>query len=178
MAGRRDPEWLDRVETIGVKSLIKLVLAVVGLLLFLVFVTVLPGAQRVIPGLPITFAALVSALVTVAIVLLLVKVAVKARSAIQQLRIDVPEVTARSAVVGFWTVVFFAVVIAYEGFAAAVVPVLVEASLRWTYDLLFFLLGGGPLLVIGYQLFHLLDPLAELVLVHLGAETELDVSED
>lgn len=174
MAGGGDPAWLDRIEELGVKALIKLVLAVVGLLLFLVFVAVLPGVDRVIPGLPITIAGLISALVTLAIVLLLLRVATRAKATIQRLRITVPDVTARSAVVVYWTVVFFAVVIAYEGFGTATAPILIEADLLWAYDLAFFVLGLAPLLVIGYHLFHLLDPLAELLLSQLQSEPEAD----
>lgn len=178
MAGRRDPAWLDRIEEVGVRSLIKLVLAVVGLLLFLVFVTVLPGVDRVIPGLPLTFAGFISALVTFGIVLLLLQVAAKAKVVIQRLRINVPDVTARSAVVVHWTVVFFAVVIAYEGFATAVTPVLTQAGLLWAYDLAFFTLGVAPLVVVGYHLFHLLDPLAELFLSLLSTDAESTPPED
>lgn len=171
MAGQHDPVWLDRIEELGVRSLIKLVLAVVGLLLLLVFVAVLPGVDRVIPGLPITVAAIASALVTLAIVLLLLRVATKAKAVITRLRFSVPDIAARSAFVAHWTIVFLAVVIAYEGFEAALRPVLTEAGLLWAYDLAFFLLGVIPLVLIGYYLFNLLDPLAELFVTQLHSDS-------
>lgn len=174
MAGQHDPAWLDRIEELGVRSLIKLVLAVVGLLLLLVFVAVLPGVDRVIPGLPITIAGVISALVTLAIVLLLLRVATKAKAVVQRLRLSVPDIAARSAFVVHWTIVFLAVVIAYEGFEAALAPVLTEAGLLWAYDLAFFLLGVVPLGLIGYHLFHLLDPLAEFCVTLLHSEPDAD----
>ena len=172
----RDSEWRTQIEELEISSLVKLVIVIIVLLFLLVFVSVLPGLDQLVPGLPITFGAIVSAVVTLAIVLLLVRVAARIRTIIQHLLIDIAEIETHSTAVVYWTIVFLAVVIAYEGFEAAMAPILVEAGLLWTYDLVFFLLGVIPLAFVGYHLFQLLDPLADWCVTKLRSDTESDSS--
>lgn len=172
----RDSEWRTQIEELEISSLVKLVIVIIVLLFLLVFVSVLPGLDQLVPGLPITFGAIVSAVVTLAIVLLLVRVAARIRTIIQHLLIDIAEIETHSTAVVYWTVVFLAVVIAYEGFEAATAPILVEAGLLWTYDLVFLLLGMIPLAFVGYHLFQLLDPLADWCVRKLRSDTKSDSS--
>ena len=174
MSGQQGSEWLDQAEELGARSLVKLVLAVNGLLLLLVLVSVLPGVDRVIPGVPVTIAAIINAVVTLAIVLLLLEVAAKAKAIVRQFEFSVSNIGTHSAAVVYWTVVFLAVVIAYDGFGAAIEPVMLQVGFLWAYDLAFFLLGSASLLVIGYHLFQLLDPLAEYFVVQLRSEPVSD----
>lgn len=167
---------LDRVEELGAKSLVTLLLAVIGLLLILALVAILPGVDRLVFGLPITFGAIASALVTLVIVLLLLPAAARAKGIVRQFRISAPEIATRLAAVVYWSIVFLAIVVGYEGLRAAVEPVLIEAGFNWMYDLTFFVLGVVPLAVVGYSLFRLLDPVAEFCVSRLQSEPAADAS--
>lgn len=167
---------LDRVEELGAKSLVTLLLAVIGLLLILALIAILPGVDRFVLGLPITFGAIASALVTLVIVLLLIPAATMAKGIVRQFRINAPAIATRLAAVVYWSIVFLAIVVGYEGFRAAVEPVLMEAGFIWIYDVTFFVLGVVPLAVVGYSLFRLLDPVAEFCVSRLQAETAADTS--
>lgn len=166
-----DPLALDRVEAFGAKSLVTLLLAVIGLVVLLALVAILPGVGRFVPGLPITFRAILSALVTLVIVLLLLRAAANAKVVVHQFRINAPAIATRIGAVMYWSIVFFAVVVGYEGFRAAVVPVLTEPGFGWLYDLTFFVLGVIPLILVGYSLFHLLDPFAEFWVAKLQSDS-------
>lgn len=161
MADDLESRLLERIEDLGVKSLVNFLFAILALLLVLTIIALLPGVDRLVPGLQITFGAIISAVVTLAVVLLLIVVARRARAFILQLRTGSLEVEVEMASLIYWMIIFLAVVFAYEGFRDAIEPVLAEAGLVWTYDLAFFLLGLGPLMIVGYHLFQLLDPLAD-----------------
>lgn len=180
MGGRDNPLRLERLEELGVRSFVTLVLIVVGLLLSLVIVAVLPGIDREVPGLPITVAAIISLVVTLALVVSLLLLSGRANTVVRQFQVTVPEVAAQSAAVVYWTIVFLAAVIAHQGFGSALAPVLTETGLLWAYDVTFFVLGGVPLISVGYHLFRLLDPLAEFCVSRLrsgmGSESQRDQS--
>lgn len=169
MGGRREQDLAKLIEEIGVTSLIKLVLAVVALLVFLVLISLTPGIDRLIPGLPITYAAIIGAFVTLVIVGVLLRIATTSRTVVKKFRTSVEGVTDQFAGIIFWTIVFVAVVIAYEGFGPALEPILVESELLWMYDATFFILGIISLAVIGFRVLYLLDPLSELIVRKLRA---------
>lgn len=170
MAGQHDAGWLDRIEELGVESLINLIFAVVALLLLLVFVSILPGVDRLVPGMPISYAALLSALVTLVISILLVRVAWTAKAGIRQLPMRVDEVSTYAARVVYWTIMFLALVIAYEGLGPAIVPLAAEADVLWLYDFAFLAIGIVAIFVVGYSLLRLIDPLAEWMVAKLRSE--------
>lgn len=171
-ADEPDPAWVARIEDLGIGSLIKLVLGVVGLIVMLVFVSLLPGVGRDIPGLPITYAAFIGVWITLAIVVVLLRIGSRARRVIQQLDTRVKAVNRLTAAVVFWSIIFFALVIAHEGFAGAAGPILQEIESLWAYDLAFFGAGVAILLVIGFRFFQLIDPLAELFMQKLHSDSE------
>ena len=161
MSGGTDPEWNSRIEELSVRPLIWLVAAVIGLLAFLTLVALIPSIDRVVPGLPLTIAAAVNAFVTLVIALLLIQLANKSRKLIQGARFHVTGILTPFSGVVFWLIVYLAVLIAFEGFRAAVEPLVIEFELPWTYDLAFFVLAVIPIAMIAINLLNLLDPLAE-----------------
>lgn len=161
MEGWGERTWREEAEELGIRSLIALVLSVIGLLLIVTFIAVLPGVNRVVPGLPITYSSVVTALITLVIALLLLQIGAKTRRLIARINVDTDGIASPAASIVHWTIVFLAVLIAYEGFSAAIEPIVIEAELPWTYDVAFFTLAVIPVLLIGYNLFLILDPLAE-----------------
>lgn len=171
MPRRGDSVPIEQLNELGGNSVVRLVFAVFSLVVLLLFVAIIPGFDRLVPGLPVTVGAVVTAALTCLIVGLLFTVAGRARTFLERLEVPTPQIAVLSGDAVYWVVVFLAVVIAYDGFGAAVEPVGTELGTLWLYDLLFFLLGAVPLLLVGYQLYRLLDPLAEHVVerVRTGA---------
>ena len=139
-------------------------LALVGVLYLL---TLLPGVDRLVPLTPITFAAVASAVVTVAVVALLLfaapRVASLTRAALH--RTDAAERVERIAESGgamaYWLVVLAAVLVAHRGLAGAVVPLI--DGFAWAYDAAFLIAALVPLVFVVARLTVTVDPLSELV---------------
>lgn len=170
--GRQDVSEL--IEELGVTSLIKLGIAAVALLVFLVLISLVPGIDRLIPGLPVTYAAMISAFVTLAIVIVLFRFAATTRSAIQNFRTSIEGVANEVAAIFYWTIAFLGVVIAYEGFAPSIEPLAIESDVLWAYDGAFFVLGIITLAILGYHCLRLLDPLAELIVLKIRSDGTSD----
>ena len=152
------PESLDR-DT--VQSVSKLVLATLSLVFVLYLASILPGVDRLVPGAPVTVAAVVGAVVTVAVVGLLLYLAPTlaelVRSTLQGPETVVDDV---AAIVHLF-VVLIAVLVAHRGLERAVVPLLGGAA--WVYDVLFLALALPPLAILAARLYVSLDPISELV---------------
>lgn len=155
---RTERAAIDRttIEWVG-----KVALAVPSLILLTALVSLLPGIDRLIPGSPVTFVAVVSAIVTVAIVALLLSlapaVATLVRSTLEGPRHVVEDVAAIVQLL----VVFVAMIVAHRGLALAIVPLLDE--LAWAYDLAFLALALPPLAILAARVYVTLEPVAELL---------------
>ncbi|MFB6130823.1 MAG: hypothetical protein ABEJ28_08395 [Salinigranum sp.] len=156
----------NAVDRETVRSASKTLLAA-GALLFVAFlVTLLPGVGRVVPGTPISFAALVEAVATVAVASLLLTAAPKL-AALTRETLEAPrEVTENVASVAYWLVILAAVLLAHRGLAGVVVPFLDSAA--WTYDAGFFLLALPPVVFVAARLYAVLDPGADLIADRFG----------
>lgn len=144
---------LDR-ET--VRSITKLVLLALWLVVALYLLTLLPGADRLVPQTPVTVDALVSALASIVVVGLLLSLAPKLGSFVRT-GIEGPKVlVADIASVVYWLVVLAAVLVAHRGLAGVVTPSL--DGMVWMYDGVFFLLALPAILIIGARLYATLDP--------------------
>lgn len=145
MAGRRAPAWVEQMERFGLKSIIKLILSVFFLWFFLILVSFLPGTERLSATLAVPFTALVSAAVTLAILVLLYEIATRANRLIVQLETDSPEVRDGVAALVYWGVILFAIAIAYEGFRGAGQGVFARAGFGVFYPLFFVVMAMIPL---------------------------------
>ena len=146
----------ETVRTIG-----KLVLTTLSLLFLLSLVSLLPGVGRLIPGTPVTFAAVVGAVVTVAIVALLLYLAPALAKLVRSTLEGPTHVVDDVSDIVQLLVVFVAVLVAHRGLEPAIVPLL--GSVTWVYDVVFFAIALPPLSILAARLYVSLDPMAELL---------------
>ncbi|WP_459192830.1 hypothetical protein [Halosimplex sp. J119] len=145
----------------AVESASKIVLGTGALAVVLALASLLPGLDLLIPRAPVTLTAVVGALVTVAVVALLLYLA-SGLAALTRLALDGPaELVEHVASVVHWLVVLAAILVAHAGLAPAASPLFDDA--HWVYDLTFLLLALAPLTIVAVRLYVSIDPLAELV---------------
>ena len=144
-----------------VRSASKLLLSAAALLFVLYLVTLLPGIDRLVPQTPVTFAAVVTAIATVAVVGLLLFAAPKLASLVR-LSLDGPrEVVENAASIVHWLVVLAAILVAHSGLAGIATPMF--DGFEWVYDAMFLLVALPVLVVIVGRLYVGLDPGADLI---------------
>ena len=154
-----------------VRSASKLVVSALALVFLLYLVTVLPGIDRVIPNTPVTFAAIVTAVVTLAVAGLLLyaapKLATLTRVATERSWSESDGVSGETgrdpvaenvAGVAYWVVVLAAVIVTHRGLAGAVTPLLDGAV--WAYDAGFLVVSLVPLTFAVARLAATVNPLS------------------
>lgn len=153
------------------RSASKLVVTALSLVFLLYLLTTLPGIDRVIPNTPVTLAALVTAVVTLAVAGLLIyaapKLATLVRVAVER-SWSAGDTDARGTVrdpvaenvagVVYWLVALAAVIVTHRGLAGAVTPVLDGAV--WVYDAGFLVVSLVPLTFAVARLAATVDPLS------------------
>lgn len=154
-------EIRDAVDESTLRSSIRLLLAAVGLLFVLFLVSLLPGLDRLVPQTPVSFAAVVGAVVTLAVVGLLVVLAPMLASLVRVTLAEPKELVEHLASVVLYLVLLVAVLVAHQGLAAAVTPFLGDAA--WIYDIAFLLLSLPPMVVVAVRLYAALDPATDLL---------------
>lgn len=145
MAPHRDPKWLAEIERFGVKSLIKLVLAVFSILFLLVLISHMPGIERLSGLLQIPFDAVVSVVVTVVLLILFYRIAVQSDRLIRNIQTTAPERRDLIAATVYWGVLMFALAIAYHTFGPAGRAAFDLAGFGVFYPLFFIILAIVPL---------------------------------
>lgn len=159
-----------------VRTVSKLLLTVVSLVIVLYILTLLPGTDRLIPATPISFIALIGAIVTVGVVVLLLYGAPRFAT-LTRMSLNGPEPLVENlASVVYWFVVLVAVLVAHRGLAGAVTPFL--DGLTWVYDITFLLLALPAVIVISARLYISLDPGADLVADKLVGSEDADAAEN
>lgn len=154
-----------------VRSVSKLLLSTAALVFVLSLLTLLPGVDRLVPETPVTFAALLGAVVTIAVVALLLSLAPRLASLARMTLAGPRDVVENLASVVYWLVVLAAVLVAHSGLAGAVTPLFDGAT--WAYDVGFLLLALPPVTVVAARLYVTLDPGADLVAdTVVGADEE------
>ena len=162
----------DAIDDETVRPAAKLLLAAGSLVVVLYLLTLLPGVDRLVPGAPVSFAAVVTAIATAAIVWLLWLVAPRLAS-LTRIAVDGPaRIVENLASLVYWLVVLAAVLIAHAGFTGVGVPLL--AGTEWLYDGLFLLAALPPVALIAARLYALLDPSAELIADRVSGEKTED----
>jgi hypothetical protein len=147
------------------RSIVKLLLGVVGLLALLFLLTLVPPLERLIPGTPITFEALLTGILAVVIFGLLVVVGDQLGELTRERLAGTPEERfpwhAGAAVK--YLVVFLAFLVTYEPLARTTVPFLLRNGIPWTYDMAFTAVSVALLALATYYAYRCLDPVAARV---------------
>lgn len=158
----RSPTGRDTVQSVG-----KLLLGVLSLGLVLYLASLLPGIDRLIPGVGMSFAALASAIVAVAVAGVLLYAA-SGLATLTRLTLSAPkEVGENVASIVYWLVVLAAVLVAHRGLAPAASG-LFESL--WVYDAAFLLLALPPLVFVAARLYVTLDPAAKFLADEVAGE--------
>ncbi|GAA0533879.1 hypothetical protein ABNG02_09190 [Halorubrum ejinorense] len=168
-------EAFDRDTVESASRLLIGALAIVGAL---AVVTLLPGVDRLVPFAPVTFAAVATGIVAVAVAGILLyaapKFALLTRAALGGRVADgdaPPDRIAENAGgMAYWLVVFGAVLVAYRGLSGAVVPLLNDAA--WAYDAAFLFVALVPVVFLVARLTVTVDPLAEAVADRVAGDEE------
>jgi len=162
-----EPTETDAFDREAVRSASRIAVAALALVSVLYLFTLLPGVDRLIPLTPVTFAAVASAVVTAAVVALLLYAAPKtaslARAALHRTdaAAHVERIAENGGATAYWLVVLAAVLVAHRGLAGAVVPLL--DGFAWAYDAAFLVASFVPLVFVVARLTVTVDPLSELV---------------
>ncbi|RKD95484.1 hypothetical protein [Halopiger aswanensis] len=144
-----------------VQSVSKLLLATLSLIGLLYLASLLPGIDRLVPGTPITFAAIASVVATVTVVGLLLFLAPALADLVRSTFDGPAGVVDDVASIVHLFVVLVAVLVAHRGLALAIVPLLEGGA--WVYDVVFLALALPPLGILAARLYVSLDPIAELL---------------
>ncbi|WP_246084353.1 hypothetical protein [Salinadaptatus halalkaliphilus] len=155
------PDHHESVDHETVRRVGKFLLACLGLVVLSSLVSLLPGIDRLVPGTPISFVAVVSAVVTLAIVGLLVYLAPALAKLVRSVLEGPEQVVDDIAAIVQLVVVFVAVLVAHQGLAPAIGPLL--GGLGWVYDLVFLAIALPPLGILAARMYVSLDPMAELL---------------
>lgn len=152
-----------------IRSTSKLLLSAAALVFVLYLATLLPGVDRLVPRTPVTFAAVVGAIATLAVVVLLLYTAPKVASLVR-LTVEGPRAVVENlASIVHWVVVLAAVLVAHRGLAGITTPLF--DGIVWIYDAVFLLIALPVLAVIAARVYVSLDPGADLIAdVVVGAE--------
>ncbi|AGN02462.1 hypothetical protein L593_12615 [Salinarchaeum sp. Harcht-Bsk1] len=169
-------EVSNRVDEGSARLVAKLLLAA-GAGAFLGYLlTLLPGLDRIVPQTAVRFAAVLGAIATAVVVVLLFYAAPRI-ALLAKLSLDGPrEVVEEIAAVAQWTVVLVAVLVAHSGFAGVAVPLL--DSTVWIYDFAFLLLAFPIVVFVAVHLYRGLDPSAALLATRFAEEETSSESPD
>lgn len=168
-------EIKESVDPDTVRSVSKLALTAVWLVLVLALLTVVPGIERLVPHTPVTFAALVGAIATLVMVGLLLYLAPKLASFVRMSLDGSRDVVDSIASVVYWSVVLVAVLVAHLGLAGAIRP-LFDVNV-WFYDVIFLGLALPAVVMIARRLYTIREPGSELLAEQFVDEEPDDVSE-
>jgi hypothetical protein len=150
------------------QGIVRLLLSVVGLLVLLFLVTLVPPLEREIPGTPVTFEALFTAVLMVVIFGLLVVVADQLGELTRERLAASDAVEDRTLPMNAgatmqYFVIFLAFLVLYRPLAAATVPFLQRNDTPWVYDVAFAAVALLLLVLVGYYGYRCLDPVAKQV---------------
>lgn len=146
----------NRLETETVEPVVRVGLAILGLVALLLLGRVLPGADQPVLTEAVTIADLVVGVVTVGIATALVYGAPQVRTLLRAWLEGAPAVVESAAAIGAYLVYFVAILVAYSGLAGVIEPLLRPA---WLYDGLFLVLGLAVLVAIASRYVRAMGPI-------------------
>lgn len=158
----------DEITPDVVQPVIREGVIILGILGFIVLGLLLPGTGREIPGTAVAIGDLVIGIGTLGIVGSLLYAAPKLRELVVAALEGSSTIVSDAGAIVQYLVVFVAVLIAHQGFAPALVPLI---GVGWGYDLAFFLFALVPLGVIAYRFYQSLDPLAQFLTTEILGTT-------
>ncbi|MXR50054.1 hypothetical protein GRX03_00320 [Halovenus sp. WSH3] len=158
------------VERETVRAVSKILLGAGSLVFVAYLLTLLPGVGRLVPRTPVTFAALIGSVVSLAVVALLLSVAPRL-AALARMSLDGPaDIVENAASLVYWLTVLAAVLIAHAGLSGTVRPLV--GGVGWLYDLVFLLLALPAVAIVAARLYASLDPTAELLADRVAGRNE------
>lgn len=165
---------VEQLDERTLKPVVKLVVVVAGLFLVWALVRNLPGIDARIPWATITYGAVLGAALTLGIVAVLTHVAMRLEPLVARAFAGPRAVSKGIASIVKHIVFFLAVMTAYRGLAALVLPPLGTVDLAWTYDMLFLVLGLVPTAIIAYRLYVIVDPVSSLITTRVASTQNTD----
>lgn len=157
---QNSPFGIDAVDRDRLHTLVKLLLVAAGLVGLWWMVTNLPGLDALLTIRGVSLGAVLGALVTLAVVGVLVFVASATETVLRSVLGGPQDLVADVAAAGKHLLLFVAVLTAYDGLAPVAMPTLAPADLAWTYHLLFLALALVPLLTVVAALYGNVDAIA------------------
>ena len=173
---------LDRDAVRSASRLLIGALAVVGVL---AVVTLLPGIDRLVPFAPVTFAAVATAVVALAVAGVLLyaapKFALLTRLALGGRAADAEagppnRIAENAGGIAYWLVVFGAALVAYRGLAGVATPLLGGAA--WAYDAAFLFVALVPVVFLVARVTVTVDPLADAVADRVAGDEGADDADE
>lgn len=147
---------IDEINPAAVQPIIREGIIILGMLGFTVLGLLLPGTARELPGTDVAFGDLVIGIGTLGIVASLLYAAPTLNDLVEGSLAGNSAVVADAASIVQYLVVFVAILIAHQGFAPVIFPLI---DVIWAYDLAFLLIALIPLGVVAHRFHHPLDPL-------------------
>lgn len=156
------------------RPVIKLLLALIGLFILRFIVNNLPGLGTQIPGTSVTATAALAAVITLAMVGILVNFGIEIEPRLKRALSGPQEVITDMAEIVKFLVFLVAIIVAYDGLAAVAVPFLLP-DLVWVYDVVFLLVALVPTALVAQRMFSNLDDLTDLLTKQVKSATVEDV---
>lgn len=156
------------------RPVIKLLLALIGLFILRFIVNNLPGLGTQIPGTGVTATAALAAVITLAMVGILVNFGIEIEPRLKRALSGPQEVITDMAEIVKFLVFLVAIIVAYDGLAAVAVPFLLP-DLVWVYDVVFLLIALVPTALVAQRMFANLDDLTDLLTKQVKSATVEDV---
>lgn len=159
----------DEITPDIVQPVVREGVVIFGIIGFMALGLLLPGTGRELPGTEVAIGDVVIGLGTLGIVGSLLYAAPKLREFVVATLEGSSAIVSDAAAIVQYVVGFVAVLIAHQGFAPVLVP-LIESA--WAYDLAFLLFALIPLGVIAYRFSRSLDPLTQFLTTEIvGTES-------
>lgn len=150
----------DRIDTDAVEPVVRIGLAILAMAALLGLALLLPGTDWIVLEPAVSVADIVFGIGTLGIVAGLFYLAPRVRTLVSSWLQGPADVVASAAAVATYLVDFVAVLVAHQGFAPFVRPLLRPA---WLYDAVFAVAALGLLAVIAYRFWLALDPITSLL---------------
>lgn len=168
--------WIAEVERVGLRSFIKLVLTVLVLVFISIILRLVPGMDRVFLGLPVTGHSVIRGVITVILLVILFQIADQFRLIARRVTSFDDEINQTIGSIGYWIVIFVAIVFAYNGFRFLGRLLFSTAGIGDFYNIMFVVLGMIPVLIIAIHLLNIGYSLVrpDSAAVKMGYEVQSD----
>lgn len=151
------------------RPVVKLLVALVGLFVLRFIVRRLPGIDTVIPETWLTVGALANAVLTLAMVAVLVNFGREIEPRLNSVLEGPPDIVGDIAESVKYVVFIFAIVLAYGGLWGVIVPLLLPDE--WIYDLGFLLLALAPTAIVAVRIVNNIDEITDVLTQQVKSAT-------